>query len=176
MNDLSSPKLFLDSALLLAVLLSKNPAASPCYGLLKMGEASLIDLYTSDAVLRETHGVLRDLLGDDAERVKVILAENLAMGNVALTSPPSNDTVRHCVAITNYAPDARVLAAAIERDCEVFVTYDKTHLLRNPKIGPPNTRIVVLTGGEAKDWAIDQISVRSRLKAEQRRKNGSSKS
>jgi predicted nucleic acid-binding protein len=170
MNDLSSPKLFLDAALIVGILFSENPSESPGYGLFKLGEAGLVDLSTSEDVLRETHGVLQSLLGEDSERVKILLAENLAMGNVALTLPPSDSTVSQCLAITNYEPDAKVLAAAIERGCEVFVTYDKKHLLKNPMLGPPHTRIVVMTGGEAKAWAIDQISVRSRLKAEQNRK------
>ena len=169
MNDLSPPKLFLYAALLVAALFSENPATPPGYGLFKLGEASLIDLYTSEDALREAQGVLQALLGGDSERVKVLLAENLAMANVAITPPPSEATVLQCLDLTHYRPDARVLAAAIERDCEVFVTYDKAHLLRNPLIGPPNTRLVVMTGGEAKAWAIDQISVRSRLKAEQKR-------
>ncbi len=169
MSDLSPPKLFLDAALMVAALFSENPAASPGYGLLKLGEANLIKLYTSEDALREAQGVLLELLGDEAERIKVLLAENLAMGNVAITPAPSEATVLQCLSITSYRPDARVLAAAMERDCEVFVTYDKKHLLKNPMIGPPNTRIVVMTGGEAKAWAIDQISVRSRLRAEQNR-------
>ena len=113
--------------------------------------------------------MLELLLPETSERVKVFLGENLAMANVLVTRPPSEATVQQCVGITNYRPDAKVLAAAIERDCEVFVTYDKKHLLQNPRIGPPNTRIVVMSGGEAKAWAIDQISVRSRLKAQQNR-------
>ena len=169
MNDLSPPKLFLDAAFLVAVLFSENPATSSDYGLFKLGEASLIDLYMSEDALREAQGVLQALLGGDTERVKVLLAENLAMANIAITTPPSEAMVRQRLDLTHYRPDARVLAAAMERDCEVFVTYDKAHLLRNPLIGPPNTHLIVMTGGEAKAWAIDQISVRSRLKAEQKR-------
>ena len=169
MNDLSPPKLFLDAAFLVAVLFSENPATSSDYGLFKLGEASLIDLYMSEDALREAQGVLQALLGGDTERVKVLLAENLAMANIAITPPPSEVMVLQCLDLTHYRPDARVLAAAMERDCEVFVTYDKAHLLRNPLIGPPNTHLIVMTGGEAKAWAIDQISVRSRLKAEQKR-------
>jgi predicted nucleic acid-binding protein len=171
MNDLSPPKLFLDTALMVAALISERRPESPGYGLFKLGEASLVDLYTSEDALREAEGVLRSLLGAKAEHVKLLLAESLAFGNVAVTAPPSESTVQECIAITRYRADAIILAAAIERDCEVFVTYDKQHLLNNPLIGPPNTRIVVMTGGEAKSWAIDQISVRSRLKA-QMRQNG----
>lgn len=169
MNDLSPPKLFLDSALIIAALCSGNPAASPGYGLFKLGEAGLVYLYTSEDVLRETQGVLAELLGEAADKVKLLLAENLAMANIIVTPPPSDSAISDCYNITQYHPDARILAAAMEQDCEVFVTYDREHLLKNPKIGPPNTRMVVMTGGEAKAWAIDQISVRSRLKAAQGR-------
>ena len=170
MSDLSPPSLFLDAALIVAVLLSENNDP-PGFGLIKLGAASLVELDTSGDVLHETQQVLQSLLRVGKEEVTVLVAEILTLGNVAIASPPSDETVRQCLAITNYVPDARVLAAAIERDCEVFVTYDKKHLLQNPKIGPPNTRIVVMTGGEAKAWAIDQVSVRSRLRAEQKRRN-----
>ena len=171
MTNLSPPSLFLDTALIVSALLAKDSGASPGYGLFKMGEASLVSLDTSEDVLREAEGVLQAVLEEEAGRVKVIIAENLAIGNVAIVPPPSDTAVRKCFLMTGYAPDAKVLAAAIERGCEVFVTYDRQHLLNNPKIGPPNTRIVVTTGGEAKAWAIDQISVRSRLRAEQKRKS-----
>ncbi len=168
-NDLAPPKLFLDSALIIATLCSSNPDASPGYGLFKLGEAGLIHLYTSEDVLRETQGVLTELLGEAADKVKLLLAENLAMANISVTLPPSDSTISECYGITQYRPDAKILAAAIEQNCEVFVTYDREHLLKNPKIGPPNTRLVVITGGEAEAWAIDQIGVRSRLKAAQKR-------
>ncbi len=169
MNALSPPKLFLDASLIIAAIFSRNAEESPGYGLFKLGEAGLVHLYTSEDALRETQGVLTELLGADADRIKVLLAENLAMANITVTPPPSASTVSECYEMTQYRPDAKILAAAIERNCEVFVTYDKEHLLKNPKIGPPNTRIVVMTGGESKAWAIDQISVRSRLKAAQGR-------
>ncbi|MGI4787635.1 MAG: hypothetical protein ACRYFS_02165 [Janthinobacterium lividum] len=171
MDDLSPPSLFLDAALVVAILFSEDTAASPGFGLIKLGEANLVRLDTSGDVLHEAQRVLQVLLQTDKETIKILVAEILTLGNVAITSPPNDETVKQCLGITNYLPDARILAAAIERDCEVFVTYDKKHLLKNPLIGPPNTRIVVMTGGEAKAWAIDQISVRSRLKAEQKRRN-----
>ncbi len=171
MDDLSPPSLFLDAAVFVAMLLSEDEAASPGFGLIKLGQANLVLLDTSGDALHEAQQVLQALLETDRETIKLLLAEILARGNVAITSPPNDETVQQCFGITSYRPDARVLAAAVERDCEVFVTYEKKHLLRNPKIGPPNTRIVVMTGGEAKAWAIDQISVRSRLRAEQKRKN-----
>ena len=82
--------------------------------------------------MREAQGVLQALLGGDSKRVKVLLAENPAMANIAIAPPPSEVMVLQCLDLTHYRPDARVLAAAIERDFEVLVTYDKTHLLKIP--------------------------------------------
>ena len=50
-----------------------------------------------------------------------------------------------------------MLAAAIEADCDVLVSEDKEHLLNNPDIGPPNTKLVVMSVHEALDWLQDRI-------------------
>lgn len=168
MDDLGPPKLFLDASLIVAAVLSESPS-SPGRRLFKMGEVGLIDLWVSEHTLRETEGVLKRLTGDDYPAFRAVLAETLVLANIATTAPPDEATIHMCVGLTNYRPDANVLAAAIERDCEVLVTYDKTHLLKNPKIGPPNTRLVVMSGGEALDWAVDQVRTRSRLRRERER-------
>lgn len=168
MDDLAPPKLFLDAALIIAAVLSSDPE-SPGRRLFKMGEVGLVHLYVSDRVIKETEGVLRSLAAERFDTLKVQLAENLVIANVGMISSPAEQSVKECLALTGYRPDAEALASAMERDCEAFVTYDKRHLLGNPNIGPPRTRIVVMSGGEALDWAIDQVSVRSRLRMEQKR-------
>lgn len=168
MDDLAPPKIFLDASLIIAALLSDDPA-SPGRRLFKMGEVSLITLWTSRHILRETEGVLRGITGQDYPKLRAVLAESLVVANVATTADPDEATIQMCVGLTNYRPDAEVPAAAIERDCEVLVSYDKMHLLRNPQIGPPNTRLVVMSGGEALDWAVDQVKTRARLRQERDR-------
>ncbi len=170
MDDLAPPKLYLDASLIVAATLSENPK-SPGRHLFKMGEVGLIHLWASEHTRRETEGVLQRLSGDDYPRLKTILAENLRLANVLETVEPGEATIQMCSGLTNYRPDAKVLAAAIERDCEILVTYDKEHLLKNPKIGPPNTRLVVMSGGEALEWAIDQVKTRARLRQAQTRKS-----
>ncbi len=169
MDDLAPPKLFLDAALIVAALFSSDPA-SPGRRLFKMGEVGLIHLYVSERVIGEAQGVLQGLTGRQYDTIKVLLAEALVLADVGMAPYPAEQTVQACVAITRYRPDAEALAAAMERDCEVFVTYDKQHLLNNPDIGPPNTRIVVMSGGEALAWAMDQVGVRSRLRLEAKRR------
>ena len=169
-DDLPIPKLFLDTSLIVATTLSES-AASPGRRLLKMGEVGLIHLWVSYQVIRETENVLKGFKVQDYLQLQAIVAESLHIANVATTADPSESTIQTCVGITNYLPDARVLAAAIERDCEVLVAYDKQHLLSNPRIGPPNTKLVVMSGGEALEWAVDQVQTRSRLRQEQKRRN-----
>jgi hypothetical protein len=156
MDDLAPPKLFLDAALIIAALFSAD-TASPGRRLFKMGEVGLIHLYVSDRVIGEARGVLQQLTGQDYDTIKVLLAESLVLANAVIASTPAAETVRTCLAITKYHPDAEVLA-------------DRQHLLQNPEIGPPHTRIVVMTGGEALEWAIEQVSVRSRLRLEAKQK------
>jgi predicted nucleic acid-binding protein len=163
MNDLATPKLFLDTSLLIAATLSEAPK-SPGKLLFKMGEVGLVDLRVSHDVLRETERVLPRLISDRLQEFQAILAESLVLSNIATTADPDTATIQACTRLAMYLPDAKVLAAAIEQDCEVLVAYDKQHMLKNPKIGPPNTRLVVMSGGEALEWAIDQVSTRSRLR------------
>ena len=169
MSDLEPPKLFLDTSLIIAAMLSET-SPSPGRRLFKMAEVRLINLWVSHDVLWESESILRAFAGEKYREKQTELAENLVRANAGTTSDPSTETVQACVRITEYLPDAKVLAAAIEQDCEVLVAYDKKHLLKNPKIGPPNTRLVVMSGGEALEWAVDQVSTRSRLRHEREHK------
>ena len=72
--------------------------------------------------------------------------------NIALTLDPAAETIDDCIEMTGYLPDARVLAAALECDADLFVTYDFEHFLQNPLIGPPNTNLRVVDAHQALDW------------------------
>jgi predicted nucleic acid-binding protein len=157
---LSRPTLFLDSSAVLAAVFARDPK-SPARRLFEMAEAGLIDLHVSNDVVREVERVLTQLDGDFRP---VDLAENLAMANVARVADPDPSTVDDCLSITNFWADARVLAAAVDTDCEVLVVGDKPRPLKNPAIGPPNTRTVVMSLAEAMDWARGQVVTRAQLR------------
>ncbi|MGO8673379.1 MAG: PIN domain-containing protein [Capsulimonadaceae bacterium] len=161
------PKVFLDTSLLIAVTITENPM-SPGRGLFRLGVEELLDLRISPDVLREAEQVLIEEAGPDATKGRrwvARLAENLAASHVATTVSPNESTVQVCMRYTHYRPDAKILAAAIEADVDVVVAYDRQHLLNNPMIRPPNTRFVVMSGGEALEWAVDQIKTRAREQA-----------
>jgi predicted nucleic acid-binding protein len=146
--------LFWDSSGLIAAILSPKEN-SPGRLLLKLGEAGAVDMRVSREVLGDCDRVLRRI---NPERVKQ-LAVILHQANIATTLDPNSETIAYCHDMTGYEPDARVLAAAVECDADLFLTHDTEHFLQNPLIGPPDTRLRVMTLYEALDW------VRERLKA-----------
>jgi predicted nucleic acid-binding protein len=148
------PKLFWDSSGLIAAIMSRAEN-SPGRQLLKLGEAGTVDMRVSREVLGDCDRVLRRY---NPERVKQ-LAIILHQSNIATTLDPDEETVERCIEMTGYEPDARVLAAAIECDADLFLTHDTEHFLQNPLIGPPDTRLRVITLYQGLEW------VRARLKA-----------
>ena len=148
------PKLFWDSSGLPAAIMSSNEN-SPGRLVLKMGEAGAVDMRVSREVLSDCDRVLRRI---NPERVKQ-LAIILHQANIATTFDPNPETVERCFEMTGYESDARVLAAAIECDADLFLTQDIEHFLQNPLIGPPDTNLRVVTLYQALEW------VRGRLMA-----------
>lgn len=59
--------------------------------------------------------------------------------------------------MTGYLPDARVLASAVECDADLFLMHDTEHFLQNPLIGPPDTRLRVMTLFQGLDWCREQL-------------------
>jgi predicted nucleic acid-binding protein len=158
------PKIFLDTSLIIAMTMAENPK-SPGRGLFRLAVEGFLDLRISPDVLREAEQVLKEEAGSDSVKGSnwvARLAENLASANVATTEAPSEVTVQLCMQYTKYRPDAKIIAAAMEADADIVVSYDRQHLLNNAMIRPPNTRFIVMSGGEALEWAIDQIKTRAR--------------
>jgi len=124
----------------------------------------LVDIVVSRNVTNELEGVLRDRVPDRAPTLIAYIAENLVLAHAIHASEPNEESVRECLRLISYRPDAKIVASAIETACEVLVTLDTEHLLNNPKIGPPNTELVVMGVSEALRWCQEQVSVRSRYR------------
>ena len=115
---------------------------------LKLGEADIIDLRVSREVLDDADWIVRKRLPASLPLLVVLIDAC----NIATTLDPNQDTIAACVEMTGYLPDARVLAAAVDCDCDLFVTFDFEHFLQNPLIGPPNTRLKVVDAYQALEW------------------------
>src|SRR5207248_7501337 len=117
-------KLFWDSSAVLAAILSPRDDSAGRL-LLKLGEAGAVDMRVSREVLADCERVLRRVRPERTKQLAVILYQ----ANVAATLDPNSETIENCLAMTGYLPDARVLAAAVECDADLFLTQDIEHFL-----------------------------------------------
>lgn len=149
---MARPRLFLDSSALIAAALSPRDE-SPGRQLLLLGEAGVVDLRISREVLGDLERLLRRRNPAALARFVVLLDA----ADVATAPDPAPETVERCVDLTGYLPDARVLAAAVECDADLFVTHDTEHFLQNPLIGPPDTRLRVKDSRQALVWVRERL-------------------
>jgi predicted nucleic acid-binding protein len=148
---LTKPKLFLDSAALISAIIS--PLESPpIKRIIALGEAQVLDLRVSREVIQDVERFIRARNATLLPR----MAQAMTQGRMAEVLDPNKETVDFCETITNYRPDARILAAAIESDVDILVTYDSQHLLANPKIAPPDVRVMVMNPKDALEWCFEQ--------------------
>ena len=141
------PKLFWDSSGLIAAIMSSNENSAGRL-LLKLGEAGVVDMRVSREVLSDCDRVLRSRRPALVKQLAVLLHQ----ANIATALDPNSETIAHCIEMTGYEPDARVLAAAVDCDADLFLTQDTVHFLQNPLIGPPDTKLRVVTLPQALEW------------------------
>jgi predicted nucleic acid-binding protein len=150
MAEPPKPRVFLDSCSLIAGVMATN-RDSAIRQLLRLGELGVIDLRISPEVCDDADYVVRKRRPESLP----ILAYLIDLSNIAVTLEPGGQTIANCLDMTGYLPDARVLAAAVECDADLFVTSDQQHFLQNPLVGPPNTRLRVVTAYKALEWIRD---------------------
>ncbi len=144
----NKPRIFWDSSAIITAVFSKKPH-SEARQLLQLGDLGLLDMRYCREVVRDVHYVVGKYRSD----LMPELALTLDRANFAGESAqPDSDTVADCLELTAYLPDARVLACAVECDADIFVATDKQHFVGNPLIGPPKTRLRVMTPREALEW------------------------
>jgi len=86
-------------------------------GFLTMGRAGLIRIDTSEAILEETLGVLRDKFGWGGYQIQHAREELLKFVN--LVAP------KHALAVADDPDDNRILECALEAGSDYIVTWDK---------------------------------------------------
>jgi len=145
----SKPRVFLDSSALIAAIFSPRED-SASRQLLRLGESALVELRVNREVLRDTEYLIRKR----KPALLAIFALLLDQSHVEVVADASQKLVELCLEMTGYLPDARVLAAAVECDADVFATYDTEHFLQNPLIGPPRTRLRVLNAPQTVAWYL----------------------
>ena len=130
-------RIFLDTSVIFAVVLSETGGARKLF---RLGEAGFLQLIVGPNVLRECEDVIRRKVPASLSKLAYLL--ELGMVEIAAHSPDTY--IQQATAIVAYEPDAYVLAEAIGAEPDWFITHDKAHFLRvNPgsrltfRIGTP---------------------------------------
>jgi len=145
------PRVFLDSNGLISAVITPSER-TPIYRLVMLGEQDVIDLRISREVISDVERFVRGRNPAMLPRV----AEIIAKGRMATTAEPNERTIALCKALTGYRPDARILAAAVECAADVLVSFDRAHLLGNPKIKPPEVSVIVMDAKDCLEWCFAQ--------------------
>jgi len=123
---LKNLKVFLDTSVIFAAVLSKTGGARKLFHL---GEAGLLHLFVGPTVLQEADEVVRRKIPASLP----VLAQLLSRGQVATSPVATEQQLELARACVQHMPDACVLAEAIQSNPDWFVTHDKEHFLQIQK-------------------------------------------
>ena len=117
-----SHRVFLDTSVIFAAILSESGGARVLF---RLGEAGVLQLIVGSNVLRECEEVVRR----KAPASLPTLAYLLELGMVEITTRSPNEFIEQAKAIVAYEPDAYILAEAMAAEPDWFITHDKSHFL-----------------------------------------------
>ena len=119
-----NPRVFLDTSVLFAAVLSPTGGARKLF---LLAEAGVLRLVVGPTVLTECDEVIRRKAPGSSPR----LAQLLAGAQTETSAAPTKRQIKTAQSCVRYAPDARVLAEAISAEPDWFVTHDKEHFLKS---------------------------------------------
>ncbi|MEJ2354086.1 MAG: PIN domain-containing protein [Anaerolineales bacterium] len=115
-------RIFLDTSVIFAAILSETGGARTLF---RLGEAGMLQLIVGSNVLRECEEVVRR----KAPASLPTLAYLLEVGMVEIATQSPDDFIEQAKAIVAYEPDAYVLAEAMSAEPDWLITHDKAHFL-----------------------------------------------
>jgi predicted nucleic acid-binding protein len=126
-----NPRVFLDSSVVFAAVLSPTGGARKLF---LLGEAGLLCLVVGPTVLRECEEVVRRKIPVSLST----LAQLLSNASLETSPTPNLQQIAAAEVYVQYTPEAHVLAEAILARPNWFVTHDKEHFLKHRnRINPP---------------------------------------
>lgn len=123
---MAAKKVFLDTSALFAAVYSETGGARL---ILKMGEAKVISLWIGPWVLQETENVIER----KSPQSKTYLALLLERSGVQIGEQPRESTLQQASSVIEYLPDAQIVAEAMLIGADYFVSFDRKHLVGNPR-------------------------------------------
>ncbi|NOY98321.1 MAG: PIN domain-containing protein [Chloroflexi bacterium] len=143
-----SPEIFLDTSVIIAALFSATGGARMLF---RLGEAGVVTLVVGKIVLQETD----DVLLRKAPELRALLAQLLDAAQVKIGDDPQEDHLDKAAALMAYAPDAQVLAEALQAAPDWFTSHDREHFLDNPDLAELPFQIG--SPGDALAWIRTQL-------------------
>jgi len=136
-------KVFLDTSVLFAAVLSDTGGARL---ILKLGEAGSISLWIGPWVLKEAEAVL----DRKSPQSKAYFALLLDQSRVQVGEEPGESLHRQAESVIAYVPDAQVVAEALALGVDYLVSFDRKHLVGNPRAG--ELPFPIGTAGDFLEW------------------------
>jgi predicted nucleic acid-binding protein len=134
---LKNRKVFLDTSVVFAAVLSDQGGARVLF---RLAEIGAIRLMIGPSVLKEADEVVRR----KAPKSMPLLAQLLDAAHVEIGQPALAHQQEQALAIIKYPPDAAVLAEALRAEPDWVITHDQEHFLSEPglqdlpfKVGTP---------------------------------------
>jgi len=121
---LKSPKIFLDTSVIIAAVMSPTGGARLLFHL---SHAESIRLVVGKGILQETEEVLLR----KAPHLLGLLAQLLDEANIEVGKAPTSKQLGQAKSLIEYTPDANVLAQAISAKPDWLVSHDKEHFVGN---------------------------------------------
>lgn len=137
-------QIFLDTSAIFAGIWSARGAGRV---LLRLGEAGAVSLLTSSLALKELENALRA----QAPGSLGTLALLLDRADFTIVESPSAEHLAATQTLVEYPGDAFILAAALSREPDFFVTLDQKYYLANPQLSTI-VPFKIGTPGECVEW------------------------
>jgi predicted nucleic acid-binding protein len=141
---LKKPRIFLDTSVIFAGVLSSTGGARKLF---LLAEAGIIKLVVGPTVLKGCEEVIRRKTPDSLP----VLARLLDAAPAETASAPTRRHIASARSYVRYSPDAQVLAEAIAANPDWFVTHDRAHFLKARteihvpfQVGSPGDLILIL--------------------------------
>ena len=145
----ADPKVFLDTSALFAAVQSETGGARL---ILKLGETRALSLWVGPWVLKEAQAVL-DRKSPGSRGYFALL---LDQSRVEVGSGPDEDSLHEARSVIGYELGAQVVAEALALSVDYFVSFDRQHLVGNPRAG--DLPFPIGTAGDFLAWYRERLT------------------
>jgi len=119
-------RIFLDSSALFAAVYSASGGSRQ---ILRLGEVEALSLWIGPWVLREVEQVIKRKSPSSLPSFALLLDRS----NIKIGPEADEEALKMALSVIDYLPDAQIVAEALMLDVDYFVSFDREHLVGNPK-------------------------------------------